>query len=63
MSEPNSSEIFIHESGNNPGALYTQIMESKLWGEIRRAAKSNPTLQDALDQAVFIYKLSTINER
>jgi hypothetical protein len=38
--------------------LRYHIMEDKLWGEIRRAAKTNPALQTALDRAVMIYRLS-----
>ena len=38
--------------------LHDHIMDSKLWGEIRREAKTNPTLQKALDCAIMIYKLS-----
>ena len=34
------------------------IKEDKLWGEIRRAAKSNKILQEALDRAIMIYHLS-----
>jgi len=34
------------------------IKEDKLWGEIRRAAKSNEVLQNALDRAKIIYELS-----
>jgi hypothetical protein len=34
------------------------IKEDKLWGEIRRSAKSNSLLQDALDRAKIIYELS-----
>jgi hypothetical protein len=35
-----------------------RLQEDKLWGEIRRAAKTNNTLQAALDHAIMIYKLS-----
>jgi hypothetical protein len=35
-----------------------QIREDRLWGEIRRAAKTNSTLQSALDECIIIYKLS-----
>ena len=35
-----------------------QMMEDKLWGNIRRAARTNPTLQDALDHAIMIYNLT-----
>jgi hypothetical protein len=38
--------------------LHDHIMDSKLWGEIRREAKTNPTLQSALDRAIMIYRLS-----
>lgn len=35
-----------------------RLREDKLWGEIRRAAKTNNALQAALDHAIMIYKLS-----
>lgn len=38
--------------------LHDHIIESKLWGEIHRAAKTNPTLQKALEQCIIIYHLS-----
>jgi hypothetical protein len=38
--------------------LHDHIMDSKLWGDIHRAAKTNPTLQDSLNQVVEIYQLS-----
>lgn len=41
--------------------LYDHISDSKLWGEIYRAAKTNPTLQKALDRAIMIYRLSKDN--
>jgi len=34
------------------------IKEDKLWGEIRRAAKSNEVLQSALDRVKILYELS-----
>ena len=42
--------------------LHVHIQENKMWGEIRRAAKTNPTLQDALERAIVIYKLSKTDE-
>jgi hypothetical protein len=42
--------------------LTDHIQEDKLWGEIRRSAKTNPTLQDALERAIMIYQLSKTNE-
>jgi hypothetical protein len=38
--------------------LHDHIMDSKLWGEIRREARTNVTLQKALDRAIMIYRLS-----
>lgn len=38
--------------------LHEHMRESQLWGQIRREAKTNPTLQKALDRAIMIYKLS-----
>ena len=34
------------------------IKEDKLWGEIRRAAKSNDLLRETLERAIIIYHLS-----
>ena len=42
--------------------LHDHIQDSKLWGEIRREAKTNITLQKALDRAIMIYNLSKPNE-
>jgi hypothetical protein len=38
--------------------LRDHILEDQMWGEIRREAKTNITLQKALDRAIMIYKLS-----
>jgi hypothetical protein len=43
---------------NDGRPLHDHIMDDKLWGEIRRAAKTNTTLQEALDRAKIIYHLS-----
>lgn len=43
---------------NDGRPLRDHIMDDKLWGEIRREAKTNPTLQKALDRAIMIYRLS-----
>jgi len=45
----------------SPPTLHEQIMESKLWGEIHREAKTNPALQKALDRVIMIYRLSKDN--
>jgi len=38
--------------------LHEHILEHKLWGNIRRAAETNPALQDVLDHAIMIYHLT-----
>ena len=43
--------------------LHDHIMEDKMWGEIRKAAKTNLTLQDAMDRVIMIYRLSKTDER
>jgi hypothetical protein len=38
--------------------LLEHIQEDKLWGNIRRAARTNPALQDILDRAIMVYHLT-----
>lgn len=38
--------------------LCDHIQDSRMWGEIHRMAKTNPTLQHALDRVIMLYKLS-----
>ena len=38
--------------------LIERVKEDKLWGEIRRAARTNSTLQSAMEECIIIYKLS-----
>jgi hypothetical protein len=38
--------------------LREHLLEDQLWGNIRRAARTNAALQDALDRAIMIYNLS-----
>ena len=60
--------VYVREHGSTQRQLYSQsprarglveqLEEDKLWGEIRRAAKTNPAIQDALEQVKVIYHLS-----
>jgi hypothetical protein len=43
---------------NDGRPLREHLKEDKLWGEIRRAAKSNKALQLALDRAILVYHMS-----
>lgn len=38
--------------------LHEHIREDKLWGAIRREARTNPALQDILDHAIMMYHLT-----
>jgi hypothetical protein len=43
---------------NDGRSLHDRIAEDKMWGEIRRMAQTNTTLQKALEQCIIIYNLS-----
>ena len=50
---------YDHDPRTSDGRpLYDHIQEDKMWGDIRREAKTNLTLQDALERAIMIYQLS-----
>jgi hypothetical protein len=54
---------YMYENEKDPRThdgrpLYEHIREDQLWGQIRREARTNVTLQKALDRAIMIYKLS-----
>ena len=62
--DPITGHKIDYDSRTNDGRpLRDHLMENKMWGEIRRAAPTNPTLQDALDRVIMIYKLSKTDER
>jgi hypothetical protein len=46
------------ESQKRADQNLARLKEDRLWGEIRRAAEHNKTLQHALEQCIIIYKLS-----
>ena len=61
--DPITGHKIDHDSRTSDGRpLRDHIMDAKMWGEIRRAARTNPTLQDALDRVIMIYQLSKTNE-
>jgi|TARA_B110000503_G_scaffold29559_1_gene47472 hypothetical protein len=45
------------DAPGRPDAL-NDLKESKLWGDIRRAAVDNPLLQEALNRVKIVYQLS-----
>jgi hypothetical protein len=48
----------LHWESDEARELRETLAQNQLWNEIRHAAKTNPTLQRALDEAVMIYNLS-----
>jgi len=46
---------------NDGRPLREHILEDKLWGNIRRAAKTNSALHEVLERAILIYHLSKEN--
>jgi len=61
--DPSTREVMgydYHATDGRPlhDSLIESLMDSKMWGEIHRMAKINPTLQDALDRVIMIYRLS-----
>jgi hypothetical protein len=61
--DPITGHKIDHDSRTSDGRpLHAHIQENKMWGEIRRAAPTNPALQDALDRVIMIYQLSKEHE-
>ena len=42
--------------------LFDHMQEDKMWGEIRRMARTSPALQDALERVIMIYKLIKVDK-
>ena len=61
--------IYARESGTTERSVVGYDTSGSLdrmhlseWNDILAAAESNPALQEALDRAIIIYKLSQTNE-
>ena len=52
-----STNRTLHSMSERKFNLHERIMEDQLWGNIRRAAETNKTLADILDQAKMVYAL------
>lgn len=51
------SERELYSMSDEKRSLHEDLQESKLWGEIRRAAKVDPALKELLDRAVIYHQL------
>jgi hypothetical protein len=58
-----STERKLHSMSERARDLLVEAEQTMLWQEIRAAAKTNPTLQKALDRAILIHKLSGNHEQ
>jgi hypothetical protein len=57
--DPISGHKINYDNRTSDGRpLFDHIREDKLWGEIRRAATTNRTIQEALERAKIDYYLS-----
>ena len=56
--ETGSTERHMIGQSIKAAGLVKNLEQDRLWGNIRRAAETNTTLQDALDRAILIYNLS-----
>ena len=59
--DPQDRFVVGYESGQDYDPVRNSIKENQLWNEIRQVAKTNPTLQEALDRVKIIYELSKSN--
>ena len=56
--EHGSTQRQLHSESARAIDIREQVQEDQLWGQIRRAAKTNPALQNAIEQVKLIYHLS-----
>jgi hypothetical protein len=50
-------EIDYDKRTSDGRPLFDHIQEDKMWGEIRRMARTNPTLQSELERVIMLYHL------
>lgn len=51
------SERILVGKSEKARSMYDRIQEDKLWGDIRRKAKTHPALQDELERVIMLYHL------
>ena len=61
--EEGKTERVLYSESEKKKSLHEQLMESNLWGNIRRAALTNPALQEALDRVKVTYYLTEDYEK
>lgn len=53
------TERELHSISHEKRSLHEELLETKLWGEIHRAAKKDPVLRDMLDRVVVYHRLKS----
>ena len=61
--EENSVRRVLFSESEKKRSLHDEIMESQLWSNIHRAAKINPTLQEAINRVKVTYYLTADYEK
>ena len=56
--EHGSTQRQLHSESARAIDIREQVREDQLWAQIRLAAKTNPALQNAIEQVKLIYHLS-----
>ena len=55
--DPSTRQVVGYESGVEYDPLSNNLREDKLWGDIRRLARTNETLQSELERVIMVYNL------
>ena len=58
----NGHQVDYDKRTSDGRSLVDHMREDKMWGDIRRLAKTNPTLQDAVDRVIMVYKLIKVDK-
>lgn len=61
--EVGSASRTLHSESPKKKSMHERIAEDQLWGNIRRAAETNPTLQEAMERVKVTYYLTDHYER
>jgi hypothetical protein len=56
--DPRDRFVVGYESAQDYDPTRHSIKENQLWHDIRRAARTNPALQEAIDRVKVLYELS-----
>ena len=56
--EAGETERTLHSMDDDIKDMFATIRDDRLWDNIRKEAKTNVALQNILDHAIMIYKLS-----